>query len=240
MRDTMRQWNGTHIQVKILYTRAGVAQTIWLAHKNAVLLIDTGDGALRDLLVHKLHPRNINGILYTHGHFDHIGGIHSLLGFMRMVQRTEILRIYVPEKCREIQLLIKAFKNLYRKTIPFTIKLTPLKPHALFRVAGMTVKAYPVVHHGSIDGAGILGPIPALGYRITYKKESVAITGDTGFCPSLKPLVQGADLAIIEATYKKARGKAEYLKKVHLSEQLAKKLGKTAKKFILVHKATRT
>jgi len=235
----MKSWNGKNLSVKILYTRAGVAQTIWLAHKNDALLIDTGDGALRDLLAHKLHPRSINGILYTHGHFDHIGGLHSLLGFMRMVQRREVLRIYAPEKSREVHALIKTFKNLYKKTIPFTIVLKWLKPYAVFRVTGMTVKAYPVVHHGSINGAGILAQIPALGYRITYKKESVAITGDTGLCPSLKPLVQEADLAIIEATYKKDRGKAEYLKKVHLSQELAKKLGKTAKKFMLVHKATR-
>jgi ribonuclease Z len=236
----MKSWNGKNLSAKILFSRAGVAQTIWLAQKNGALLIDTGDGALRDLLAHKLHPRSINGILYTHGHFDHIGGLHTLLGFMRMVQRREILRIYAPEKCREVHALIKTFKNLYKKIIPFTIMLTPLKPHAIFRIAGMKVRAYPVVHHGSINGAGILGAIPALGYRITYKKESVAITGDTGFCPSLKPLVQNADLAIIEATYKTDRGKAEYLKKVHLSEQLAQQLGKTAKKFMLVHKATRT
>jgi ribonuclease BN (tRNA processing enzyme) len=104
----------------------------------------------------------------------------------------------------------------------------------------MSIEAFPVLHCGSTKDSGILAPVPAMGYRISYKDETVAISGDTGNCPSLKRLVGGADLAILEATYRSRSDVGEeYLQKVHLSRDLATKLGGTAKEFILVHKGRR-
>lgn len=233
----MHLWHGKNIKVNILYSRAGVAQHIWIMNKNGALLIDSGDGALRDILAHKLHPKQIKGIVYTHGHFDHVGGLHSLLGFMRMIQRKAVLPIFAPKGCAEVFSVVDNFEKLYGKTIPFKISRKEIKPHTVFNIARMRVKAYPVVHHGSIEGKGILAPIPAFGYRISYKNEIVAISGDTGLSSSLKSLVKGADLAVLEATFKTSKDRDEYLMKVHLSEDAAKKIGRLAKKFILVHKA---
>lgn len=101
----------------------------------------------------------------------------------------------------------------------------------------MSIRAYAVVHCGSIEGFGILDPIPAVGYRISHKGETIAVSGDTGFCPSLERLAKGADLAIIEASYKKSKGvDREILEKVHLSEELAQEIGRLAKDFVLVHR----
>lgn len=235
----MRTWQGKSLTVKILYTRAGVGQHIWINTKKVALLFDSGDGVLRDILSHKLHPKQIKAIVYTHGHFDHMGGLHTPLGYMRMVYRKEALLIYSPKGCREVLLVIKNFQKIYKKTIPFKILYKELKPKKPFYISGMRIIPYPVRHHGSVGGAGILGPLPAFGYRISYKGESIAITGDTGFCSVLIKLVKNASLAIIEVTYKKYEGKSEHLKKVHLSEHIAKKLGKIAKEFILVHKVTK-
>ncbi len=113
-------------------------------------------------------------------------------------------------------------------------------PREVLKIARMTVKAYPVLHCGSTERGGILDPIPALGYRISFKGEAIAITGDTGFCPALKELVKGADLAIIEATHEISTDvDQETLERVHLSEDLAREIGALANKFILVHKGRR-
>jgi Metal-dependent hydrolases of the beta-lactamase superfamily III len=79
-----------------------------------------------------------------------------------------------------------------------------------------------------------LGQIPATGYRVSFENESIALSGDTGFCDSLIKLVKGTDLAILDATFK---GKVtdEVISKVHLSEKKAKEVGKLAKEFILIH-----
>lgn len=238
--DYEQRWRGRKIDVRIPYSRAGVAQHIWIEGEDGSVLVDAGDGLIRDLLTCKLDPKRIRGVIFTHGHFDHVGGLHSLLGFLRMIGRKEALPICAPQGCTEVFSITRNFMNCYKDTTPFEISCKELQPDEVFKIAKMMIKVYPVVHCGSIESAGILDPIPAVGYRISHKGETIAISGDTGVCPSLKELVRGADLAIIEAVHQNStRVSRETLEKVHLSEDVAKEIGKLAKDFILVHKGKR-
>ena len=236
----IQSWQGKVIKVKILFARAGVAQHIWIESNLGSILVDVGDGVLRDLFSNKLDLNQIRGIVFTHGHFDHVGGLHSLLGFMRMVGRERLLLIYAPQGCDEVFSIAENFQSCYPDTIPFKISCREIQCQEIFQIAGMKIKAYPMIHCGGIKGSEILDRIPALGYRISRKGEVVAISGDTGFCESLRKLVKDADLAILEATYRKSEDvDRESLEKLHLSEDLAKEIGRLAKHFVLVHKGKR-
>lgn len=233
----MRRWEGKSIKVDVLYSRMGIAQQIWVGTEGGSLLVDAGDGVLRDLVCNGFDASQIRGMIFTHGHFDHMGGVHSVLGFLKMIGREELLLIVAPKGCREVFSIVDNFKRCYVNSIPFEISIKECEPQEVFQIGDMTIKAYPVVHCGSTKGSGILDPIPAVGYRISCGGETVSISGDTGFCASLKELVKGADLAILEATVSNESGVSEeFLEKVHLSEEMAKEIGKLAKDFILVHK----
>jgi ribonuclease Z len=233
----LKTWQGRNLEVKVLYSSPGIAQHIWIEHDFGALLLDVGDGVLRDLRSNRLDPKSIKGIIVTHGHFDHVGGLHSLLGFMRMIGREGALPIYIPSGCVEAEGIVNQFVGFYRETMPFDVKPIGVNAQDVFEVARFSVRAYPVVHSGGIAGHEVLEQIPALGYRLTYAGETVAVTGDTGMCASLAQLVKNSDLALIEATFADARGVSdEELQKVHLSEQAAKELGSLAKSYILVHR----
>jgi phosphoribosyl 1,2-cyclic phosphate phosphodiesterase len=235
--DQSQHWRGKKIEVRIPYSRAGVAQHIWLEAGSSSLLIDTGDGVVRDLLREGLDLVKLSALLFTHGHFDHMGGLHSLLGFLRMVGRKETLPILTPEGCVEVSSIVEGFTTCYADTLPFEISLRWIQPDENLQIGDLEIRAFPMVHCGGIEGLGILDPIPAMGYRISHQRETVAITGDCGSASPLRELVEGADLAIIEATYKSnANADKESLEKVHLSEDLAEEMGKLARQFILVHK----
>lgn len=232
----MQSWQGNCLKANVLYSRAGIAQQIWITNKNGAVLVDAGDGVLRDILSNDLDLDQMKGIIFTHGHFDHVGGLHSLLGFLRMTGRKETLPIFAPRGCTELFTIGDNFTKCYPDTLPFKISLQEIQAHDVVQLAGMAVEAYPVVHCGGIKDYGILGQIPALGYRISYQGETIAISGDTGICPALKKLVKGADLAILEAVYEKSENVSrESLEKEHLSEDLAQEIGKLAKEFILIH-----
>lgn len=236
----MKSWRGRAIEVTILYSRAGVAQQIWVSNENGAVLADAGDGLLRDILSSNLPLDQLRAVIFTHGHFDHVDGLHSLLGFLRMTGRKDPLPICAPEGCTEVFSIVDNFLRCYPDTTPFRISCEEVRPHQVLRISGMNIEAYPVVHCGSFEGRGILDPIPALGYRVWYKGEHIAISGDTGTCASLEKLVKGADLAILEATYGRGNEQdEEFLRKVHLSEDLAIAYGKLANEFVLVHRGRR-
>lgn len=236
----IQSWAGKSIRAEVLYSVAGIAQHILVSNEHGSILIDTGDGLLRDLITIELDFSQIKGIVYTHGHFDHAGGLHSILGYLRMTGRKELLPIFAPEGCAEVFSIVDNFEKCYPDTIPFELSRREVKPHESFRVAEMSIEPYPMIHCGSINGSGILDPIPAMGYRISYNGEIIAISGDAGMRSSLKELVEGADFAVLEATYRKnTKMSKEYLERVHLSENLAEQIGKLAKDFILVHKGRR-
>jgi ribonuclease Z len=236
-RADIQSWEGKNLIARVLYSRAGVAQHIWIENRNGAVLIDAGDGLIRDLISNDLDPGQIQGVVFTHGHFDHVGGLYSLLGFLRMIGRKKPLPIVAPGGCTEVFTLVDNFERCYPDTTPFEIQRKEVRSQQVIRIADMTIKAYAVVHCGSIEGSEILDRIPAMGYRISHEEETIAVSGDTGFCPSLKRLAKGADLAIIEAGYKKSKGvDREVLKNVHLSEELAQEIGRLAKNFVLGHR----
>ncbi len=235
--DTVRSWRGKYLSVCVLHSTAGVAQQILVENGEGFILIDAGDGVLRDLLPRERNINEIKGILFTHGHFDHMGGLHSLLGFLRMIGREEDLTIVAPVGCTEVSTVVEAFQSNYLDTVPYGIDYRGVEAEEITLIDGLRIKAYPVIHCGSTKESGILDPIPAMGYRIEYRGEAVAVSGDTGNCPFLRELIRDADLAIIEATYpSRDRVEVGYLEKVHLSVDLAAEIGKTAREYILVHR----
>ena len=108
-------WENDEVFVQVPFSAAGVSTTIVVTSKftGKMMLMDVGDGILRDLLssgntdfVHDIDP-----IAISHGHFDHVGGLHSLLGFMRMLGRTNPLNILIPADCGEAISIIKGYRD---------------------------------------------------------------------------------------------------------------------------------
>lgn len=228
------------MKVNVPFTRAGVAHHVWVENEQGAVLFDVGDGALRDILAHDLAPDKLKGIFFTHGHFDHMGGLHSLLGYLRMIGRKEELPIWSPQECTEVNAAIIGFISCYPDTLPFRIHARECPPRTVIEFIGMAVEAFPVVHSGDIVGAGPLTRVPAMGYRISCRGETVAISGDSADCPALRELAKDADIALIEATFPTNTDVGrDVLSQTHLTEGQAIEIGRTAKNYILVHIGTR-
>jgi ribonuclease Z len=222
----------------VLYSQAGIATQIVIFVEEDYFIVDTGDGTLRDLLCEKIDFRKIEGIFLTHGHYDHVAGLYALLGYFRIIERKCPIDIYFPKGCKEAHQIIFAFQESYGD-FSFKIQIHEVKDGDEVKIKDLKVKIYQMRHYAAVGVNRILHPDPAVGYRFIYRGESVAISGDTGICPGLKKLVQGADLALIDSTLSKDEETEELLEKLHLSKEKAEEIGKLAKKYILIHRQYR-
>jgi len=225
-------WRGKNWNVEVLYSKAGVATQILISTLKCNILVDVGDGTLRDLLELDYDFEQLKAVAITHGHFDHAGGLWTLFGFLRMIGRTSDLSLIVPRFCSEVKNLIEGFMAVYRDTMPFRIILKELSNEEKITIGRMEIQAFSVIHRGSTKLYRVGKHVPAVGYSIGFDKQRIVISGDTGMCQSLKKFVKGADLTILEATAKEKTAKNI---EVHLSIEETTEIGKTAKKFILIH-----
>jgi ribonuclease BN (tRNA processing enzyme) len=104
------------------------------------------------------------------------------------------------------------------------------------RSGAFEVRPFRVRHRGD-RGGGRRGLLPAVGYELRWKGLRVVISGDTGPCPALEKAVEGADLALIEATFPRPLpGSGE----LHLSVPEARELGRRARSYRLYHLGERS
>jgi ribonuclease Z len=231
MQQDLWDWIGVQFRVKVLCSYAGLATQILVNERetDANFLIDVGDGILRDLLtLPRKYFENIQTILITHGHFDHVGGLFSLLSFFRMINRKKRLKLICPRDVIEIQGIIKTFRDSYTDSIPFPLEVIEIDTEII--LGSIKIIPFPVQHRGSIIGGGELPDIPTLGYILSKEGERILYTGDTGYFEGLKKHINDADFALIEGTYEE-KGTT-----YHLSIEEAEELGKLAKNFLVIHK----
>jgi len=152
-----------------------------------------------------------------------------------MIERKNPVTLYFPKGCKEVQQIVFAFQKSYND-FSFQIQIHEVKGGDEVKIKDLKVKIYQMRHYAAVGVNRILYPDPAVGYRFIFKGESVAISGDTGICPGLRKLVEGADLALIDSTLNKDEETEELLEKLHLSKEKAEEIGKLAKKYILIHR----
>ena len=78
------------------------------------------------------------------------------------------------------------------------------------------------------DGTSEL--VPSLGFKFIYDGKSICYGGDTAYCKTLETFSKDSDLAIIEAG-----AEDENATDLHMTVEQARKIGKTAKDYFLVH-----
>lgn len=174
-----------------------------------LFIIDTGPGSTKNLELMRVSLGNIEAVLFTHLHSDHIGALGELmLKSWTSGARKKPLKILGPQG---IDTVVQGFNQAYSidkgfrfahhgETVaplegnggsPETIKgFDENKAAVIFQKNDLKVTAF-LVDHSPAD--------PALGYRFDYKGRSVVISGDTLPSESLRKNSLNVDLLLHEA-----------------------------------------
>jgi ribonuclease Z len=160
------------------------------------VMVDCGWAAALGMRLYHEHPQNVEALLITHCHHDHVMGLPALLFYWGMTagggRARPPLRIYGP--AGEIEEVVENTRRFLRadKFPPVwpEVQVLPLSPGDAIREDGFDLTVTRALH-----------PVPALCYRYEDADGArLVFTGDTGYNPDLVEFSRGADLLIHEAS----------------------------------------
>lgn len=225
-------WVKDNFSIKIFCSIPNIATGILLKVDSAHFIIDPGDGILRDinkeLKVNDI--LNISDVFVTHGHHDHVGGVWSLLTYLRVMNKQTPLIIYYPKGCLEIVHIYNAFKKVYSSSITYEIILKEIENDKPFVSKKVLIKPFPVIHKEYLSDKRNTRRVPSLGYKFTFNQIKICYGGDTAYCSDLVKHAKGSDLAILEAGHDDGTPD-----EIHMTLSEANSIGKSAKEYFLVH-----
>ncbi len=112
-------------------------------------LVDCGEGTQRQILRSGLGFRNLQYVLLTHGHLDHILGLGGLVSTFLRWESVPSLDIFAGPKTLERvrDLLFRVVLRDARPAMP--LRLHPIQPGPIWQGRDLTIHAFPVWHKGT-------------------------------------------------------------------------------------------
>ena len=171
-----------------------------------LFIVDTGGGSVRTLAAMGLPLGDIEAVLLTHFHSDHIDGLGELMT-LRWANGGSAapLPVFGPPG---VETIVQGFNAVYALdrgyrvahhgadiVLPAGHGAAPRtfaadRPTVILEDDGLRVTAFPVRHD----------PVrPAVGYRFDYAGRSVVISGDAAPGAAVPAQAKGADLLVHEA-----------------------------------------
>ncbi len=179
---------------------------------DTTVIVDSGSGSSRNLSAMSIAQGDIDAVLLTHFHSDHIDGLGEL-AMNRWVQAANStpLPVFGPPG---VNAVVSGFNQVYAADAGYrqahhSDAVAPLSG------AGMTSREFqtpeigertPVLNRGELAVSAFRvdhDPVsPAVGYRFEYKGRSLVISGDTAKSENLQHMSQDVDLLVHEALSK--------------------------------------
>jgi phosphoribosyl 1,2-cyclic phosphate phosphodiesterase len=149
------------------------------------LLIDCGPDFRQQIMPQPF--RKIDGILITHAHYDHMGGMDDIRPYCQFGE----INVYADPIARQgmLQMLPYCFAEHRYPGVP-AIQLHEIHKHEAFRIGDLEIVPFQVMHND----------LPILGYRI----GSLAyITDMKTIAPEELPYIEGCDTLVVNALRQK-------------------------------------
>ncbi|HSJ89042.1 MAG TPA: ribonuclease Z [Anaerolineales bacterium] len=160
-------------------------------HDEYRFLVDCGEGTQRQILQSGTGFKNLNHILLTHGHLDHILGLGGLMSTFMRWEAIEELDIFAGRST-----LDRVHDLLYGVVLrgndaPMPLRLNEIKPGLFFETNDFTITAFSVTHRGP-DCLGYVFEGKARHPFLGDKANELGVP----FGPERRELVEGREITL--------------------------------------------
>ena len=167
--------------------------------EGARILIDCGSGVTQRLLEHGVSGHEIDALLLTHLHSDHIVDLFQLIISSWHQGRPRPQKIYGPQGTQAyVDQLMKLWKPELEQRIAheqrsstkaLEVEVAEIENGTELKFGKLKLKAVEVMHQ----------PVKhAFGFVFETGNEKAVISGDTKYCPALIEATKGADVLLHE------------------------------------------
>jgi len=187
------------------------------------ILLDSGSGTLRRMLEVGVTYKDLDVILYSHIHPDHISELVPFLFACKYHEdpRQKDLLVVGGKGFGEYLSNLRGVYGAWVVPDTFVMEVKEVRADAL-EVETVRIRTLPVKHAAE-----------SVGYRLeTQSGQTLVYSGDTDYCRNIVALAKGADVLLLEASF------PETLKtNGHLTPSLAGRIAEEAgcKKLMLTH-----
>lgn len=224
--------------------RASSSYLIWL-HARPAIIVDMGVGSAVNLARTGASPRDIDAVLLSHLHPDHVSDLAGFLWSAQVLERERSLIVvgptgnaYFPDTKTFMRRLVGAqgafpvMRELLESNAKFQldvriIEAKPFQSILALQVAGAKIFAYRVSH----------GHAPSLAYRIESSGTSIVFAGDQdGLDSGFASFAKDADVLVLHTALSALAEHHPFADVIGLPHRLGKMAADAnAKKVVLSH-----
>lgn len=164
-----------------------------IKHDEYRFLVDCGEGTQRQILQSGVGFKNLNRILLTHGHLDHILGLGGLMSTFVRWEAIDELDIFGGRSTLDRVHDLVYGVVLRGNPPPMPIRMNEIKPGLFFESDDFTVTAFPVTHRGP-DCLGYVFEGKARRPFLAEKADELGVP----FGPERRELVAGNEITLAD------------------------------------------
>jgi len=173
--------------------------------KDSMLLLDCGEPVSRQLRTVGVQPDDLDGIVLSHLHCDHVGGFFMLMQGFWLDKRTRDLTVHLPaEGVKPVRRMLDA-AYIFEELMTCALNFAPLQNAASFKVGSITVTPHPTTHLDQLKasfGEKYPAGFEAFSFVLENANTRIAHSADIGGLEDLKPLLtQPVDLLVCELAH---------------------------------------
>ena len=171
----------------------------------STLLMDCGEPVSRSLRAAGVQPNDLDGIVLSHLHCDHVGGFFMLMQGFCLDQRMRDLIVHMPEEGLEPVRRMLDASYIFEELLAFKSDFIPITAGNIFSVGTIRVTPFPNTHLTQLREQ-FVGKYPAKFEAFSFLLESdnttVAHSADIGSLENLGLLLQKpVDLLVCEIAH---------------------------------------